>query len=305
MNTSVSLRNPMFLLREPTETISGNKLPTNKQVLQLLFYQTREAKKTLTASYQFVIGEVTKFWSRAGIKIQNVSRCVKKVEKLYYKYRNLQKNPNPTVEREFSEFLETLFDIAHGNVQDIADSEALKFLFDQKTDRKYHLRVCKEIGNTRQLLEKPIFEQDHTNTTQTSDENISGNDNNVNLITDDEYRSNSDVTLPSSSKSTSEPPLSGEQALSGKTTTTTSHQSTLSMFEVQGRNYEAKNERGTINIFTEDVVAALDSCNISYRNSVRLISVISEALGVNTSALILNKTSFNEYRSKFRKEAAE
>ncbi|CAD6233740.1 GSCOCG00012293001-RA-CDS, partial [Cotesia congregata] len=72
-----------------------------------------------------------------------------------------------------------------------------------------------------------------------------------------------------------------------------------------GRNYEAKNERGTINIFTEDVVAALDTCNISYRNSVRLISVISEALGVNTSALILNKTSFNEYRSKFRKEATE
>ncbi|CAG5077454.1 Protein of unknown function [Cotesia congregata] len=190
MNTSVSLRNPMFLLGEPTETISGNKLPTNKQVLQLLFYQTREAKKTLTASYQFVIGEVTKFW--AGIKIQIVSRCVKKVEKLYDKYRNLQKNPNPTVEREFSEFLETLFDIAHGNVQDIANSEALKFLFDQRTDRKYHLRVCKEIGNTRrQLLEKQIFEQDHTNTTQTSDENISGNENNVNLITDDEYRSNS------------------------------------------------------------------------------------------------------------------
>ncbi|CAG5100646.1 Protein of unknown function [Cotesia congregata] len=220
MNTSVSLRNPMFLLGEPTETISGNKLPTNKQVLQLLFYQKREAKKILTASYQFVIGEVTKFWFRAGIKIQIVPRC------------KLTKNPNPTVEREFSEFLETLFDIAHGNVQDIADSEALKFLFDQITDRKYHLRVCKEIGNTRQLLEKQIFEQDHTNTTQTSDENISGNDNNVNLITDDEYRSNSDVALPSSSKSTSEPPLSGEQALSGETTTTTSHQSTLSMFEV-------------------------------------------------------------------------
>lgn len=113
------------------------------------------------------------------------------------------------------------------------------------------------------------------------------------------------MTLPSSSKSTSEPPLSGEQALSGATTATASHHSTLSMFEVQGRNYEAKNERGTVNILTEDVVAALDSCNIFYRNSVRLISVISEPLGVDTSALILNKTSFNEYRSKFRREAAE
>lgn len=144
MNTSVNLRNPMFLLGEPTEAISGNKLPTNKQVLKLLFYQTREAKKTLPASCQFVIEEVTKFWIRAGIQIQIVSRCVKKVEKLYNQYRSLQKNPNPTKEREFSVFLEQLFDIAHGNVQDVANNEALKFLFDQRTDRKYHLRVCKE-----------------------------------------------------------------------------------------------------------------------------------------------------------------
>lgn len=113
------------------------------------------------------------------------------------------------------------------------------------------------------------------------------------------------MILPSSSEHISEPPLSGEQALSGETITTTSHLSTLSMFEVQGRNYDPKNERGTINILTEDVVAVLDSCNISYRNSVRLISAISVALGVDTSALILNKTSFNEYRSKFRREAAE
>lgn len=154
MNTFVSLRNPMFLLGEPTETISGNKLPTNKQVLQLLFYQTKEAKKTLPASCQFVIGEVTKFWYRAGIEIQIVARCMKKVEKLYNKYKSLQKNPNPTTEREFSEFLETLFDIAHENVQDIADNEALKFLSDQRTDRKYHLRVCKENDNTCQLLGK-------------------------------------------------------------------------------------------------------------------------------------------------------
>lgn len=107
-----------------------------------------------------------------------------------------------------------------------------------------------------------------------------------------------DLTLPPSSKSTSEQVLRGE-------TTSTSQQSTSSIFELQGRNYEPKKERGTMNILIEDVVATLDSCRISYRNSVRVISSIATALGIDTKDLILNKTSFNEYRTKIRKNAAE
>ncbi|CAH0552832.1 unnamed protein product [Brassicogethes aeneus] len=155
--------------------------------------------------------------------------------------------------------LQKLFDIAHGKVQDIVDKEALEFLSDQRIDRKYDLHICKENDNICQPLEKPMFEQDDANTTRLKD-NKSENDDNIYLVTEDEYCSNSDVNLPSSSKSTSEQPLSGEPPLSGETTT--SYQSTLSMFEVQGRNYEPKNKRGTINILTEDVVATLDSCNI-------------------------------------------
>lgn len=120
------------------------------------------------------------------------------------------------------------------------------------------------------------------------DKIVSENDDHTDLITNDEHRSVSDLTLPSSSKTTSDEPLSGEQTLSDETTTSTSHQSSHSMFEVGGRDYDPKNVTGTINILTEDVIAALDSCNISYRNSVRLISAISTALGVNTNTLILN-----------------
>ncbi|CAH0563114.1 unnamed protein product [Brassicogethes aeneus] len=84
-----------------------------------------------------------------------------------------------------------------------------------------------------------------------------------------------------------------------------SQQSAASMFEAQGRNYETKRERGTINILTEHVVATLDNCKISYRNSVRIISAVAMALGVDSDSLILNKTSFNERRSKIRRDAAE
>lgn len=42
-----------------------------------------------------------------------------------------------------------------------------------------------------------------------------------------------------------------------------------------------------------------------YRNSVRIISAVAMALGVDSDSLILNKTSFNEDRRKIRKDAAE
>ena len=66
MTTSASLRNSMFLLREPTETISGNKLPTNKQVLKLLFYQTREAKN----HFLLVINSLQKKLLNSGIELE-------------------------------------------------------------------------------------------------------------------------------------------------------------------------------------------------------------------------------------------
>nr|CAR82250.1 hypothetical protein [Cotesia congregata] len=208
---------------------------------------------------RFIYNEVSKFWSRAGIPVQYSSRCTAKLAKLYNNYRDAQKNSNAEFEQEFSEYLDKLFDIAHGDVQNKVDSDVLKFLNDQRTVRKYHLRILKSENDSIESV---------------------------------------DLTLPPSSKSISEQILS-----SG--TTSTSWQSISSTFELQGRNYEPKNERGTINILTEDLVATLDSCRISYRNSVRVISSIASALGVDTNDLILNKTSFNEYRSKIRKEAAE
>lgn len=45
----------------------------------------------------------------------------------------------------------------------------------------------------------------------------------------------------------------------------------VSEFEETERYYERKNFRGTVNIFTDDVVAAFDGCKISYRGSVRLV----------------------------------
>lgn len=96
----------------------------------------------------------------------------------------------------------------------------------------------------------------------------------------------------------------GGATSSGEALTFSSPLSQRSEFELGGRYYNRKGERGTINIMTENVVATLDNCKVSYRNSVRIISAISEALEFDTNNLILNKTSFNEQRKKIREQKA-
>lgn len=114
MNQSITSRDPMFLLGETSDTISVNKLPSNKQILKLLYYCSRR-QKTPAASYSVVIDEVCKFWCRAGIPVKRNHQLVKLLKKLHCIYRNLQKSSNLDREKEFSECLEKLFDIAHGD----------------------------------------------------------------------------------------------------------------------------------------------------------------------------------------------
>lgn len=95
------------------------------------------------------------------------------------------------------------------------------------------------------------------------------------------------------------------ESQSSSDTQTMSQKSAGSVYTPKGRDYEKKNVRGTINVMTDDVVAVLDRCKVSYRNSVLIICAIAVALNVNTDELILNKSSFHDQRTKIRQKNAE
>ncbi|KAK7865492.1 hypothetical protein R5R35_014608 [Gryllus longicercus] len=84
-----------------------------------------------------------------------------------------------------------------------------------------------------------------------------------------------------------------------------SQRSVGSNYKPAGRYYETNNVRGTINVMTEKVVAAFDTCKLSYRKSVHIIAAVAEALDVDTDNIIMNKTSFNDWRNRIREERAE
>ena len=126
------------LVGSTNHQILGSKLPSKKQVLQVLFYNLRFVKLNLRDSARLVLDEVFLFWRKARIPTQIESRCIEKVEKLYKEWRNLQKTSSKSVaqlqkEAKFVEDLDDLFDVAHGNALEmIKIEEDRKFLLLQK-----------------------------------------------------------------------------------------------------------------------------------------------------------------------------
>lgn len=64
-------------------------------------------------------------------------------------------------------------------------------------------------------------------------------------------------------------------------------------------------QRGRKNFITPKLVATLDRCKLSTRDAVYIIDATAEALGHNTTDLVINKTSINRVRRTNRKEHAE
>ncbi|KMQ83815.1 adenylate kinase 9-like protein [Lasius niger] len=61
-------------------------------------------------------------------------------------------------------------------------------------------------------------------------------------------------------------------------------------------------KRGNINFITTKLVAALDKCKLSDRNSVHILMATAEALGHKTEDLVINRTSIRRCRQKLRTE---
>lgn len=91
---SVELRSDkqhIFLIGLPSYQINGAKLPSNRQVLSVLFYNIREVKLTVSESANLVIRECIIYWEKARIPTRALPNCVKKLVDLYHVWREFQK----------------------------------------------------------------------------------------------------------------------------------------------------------------------------------------------------------------------
>lgn len=109
----------IFLVGKCEKEIFGAKLPSMKQVLQVLFYNIRVEHNNLKESCRLAINSTLPFWQKARIPTRTENNCTQKLEKLYNEWRILQKTCNSQYEKhrlkenEFREKIEdSVFDIA-------------------------------------------------------------------------------------------------------------------------------------------------------------------------------------------------
>lgn len=138
-NTKKNIRSNIYLIGSEISQIFGAKLPSNKQVLSVFFYNHNIVKLTIRESARLAIREVSIFWSKAKIPIRDEQRCIDKLENLHKTWVAIGKNKNKRTEaqrnkeRAFTEKLNDLFDIAHANALNMIKWEEDKqFLIAQR-----------------------------------------------------------------------------------------------------------------------------------------------------------------------------
>lgn len=285
MMMSVELRSDkqnIFLIGLSSHQIKGAKLPSNRQVLAVLFYNIREVKLSVSESANLVIRECVIFWEKARIPTRAFPNCVKKLVDLYHVWRDLQKNSTKTQdvykdrENAFEKDLENLFDIAHANALEKMKIEEDKIFLNKQrepgrsgclagVDKKL---ADKEERSRRRLLEEEqrklkqseLLSTASTSTTQNLEHELQDSD---------------------------EEPVLNNASLPGVSCPETS------------------SKRGTKTLITPKLVAALDRCQLSIRDSVYILHAVVEALGLSSDDFPINKSSIQRIRTQTRKSRAE
>ena len=125
------LRQNIFLIGDMVTQIIGNKLPSKKQVLKVLFFNMRELNMQLRENATLVIQETLIFWKKAGLITRRENKCIKLIEDLYDKWRSIQKSTgkpfNIENEKKFILEINNLFDIAASDIFDLIDKKKIFF----------------------------------------------------------------------------------------------------------------------------------------------------------------------------------
>lgn len=127
----------IYLIGNVNTQICGNKLPSKRQAMEVLFFNLREVKLNLRQSAALVVKEIEIFWQKAQLPTKQDYNCVTKLEKLYNEWRNIQRHKtrptNAAREQTFISDMDNLFDIAHEDVGKMADEICLQFLEKQRS----------------------------------------------------------------------------------------------------------------------------------------------------------------------------
>lgn len=262
-----------------SEPLQGRKLPSNRQVFQRFLFFHQQQKQTVRQSAKSVIAEVSSFWDLAGIPVQKEDRRIGKVIRLYEELRLLTKSKGRAGQAQarkeniFSEKMEDLFDIAHGDALNlIKNPEDRLFLeFQRKKGRPGYiggLDVKTTNANTRRENRK---EKENSRKEK---------------LRMEMEASTSQIVFESDSSLSSTDENSEERGACG------------------GEPRSIKQRRGRTNIISPNLAAALDRTNTTDRKATYVLTAAASSMGLNPEELNINRSSIRRIRSEHRKRVA-
>ncbi|GBL94807.1 hypothetical protein AVEN_197496-1 [Araneus ventricosus] len=282
----------IYLIGSERHQITGCKLPSNRQVLSVLFYNLHEVKLSIrerkcrlgSARMPHFLGE-----SKDSYK-SDTSLCRKDHEDVQLLAQSSKKclpwarNARRKCERNFISDLNNLFDIAHGNALEIIKIEELrKFLLSQREPGRrgclmgIDMRLAK--CEVRVLLK--VIEQ----------ENRWANAHHSSEI-DDNFMDSSEEL--SGTENISDQPGPSSNITQSSLEENINAQIELRMGIVRGRKC----------FLTPKIMAVLDRFHISQRRAVFILKAVAESLGYNIDELAINRNTIQRYREDFRKTKA-
>lgn len=162
-SASSTRRRKLFLVGSVKHAITGSKLPSIGDVLNVLFYNLRYRRLDLNASAALLAEEILLYWKKARIPTRNPDKVRQKIKDLHKSWQNLQKNATKSsqIHREREEAFKNTFD----NLFDIAAMNAMQMMKIEE-DREFLIQQRKKgregcmIGVDRNLVAREARKRD-------------------------------------------------------------------------------------------------------------------------------------------------
>ena len=123
-----------WLIRHPCETVTGARLPSGHDVMKNFAYYHRVLKLTISTSATKVYDQLVVFWLKSRLPIWHKPNIIQKIKDLYCQHTGLMKHRSRNNARdqknqkEYSDKLDTLFDVSHANSIKLITNDDRQFL---------------------------------------------------------------------------------------------------------------------------------------------------------------------------------
>ncbi|GBN44935.1 hypothetical protein AVEN_7158-1 [Araneus ventricosus] len=280
----------IYLIGSERHQITGCKLPSNRHVLSVLFYNLHEVKLSIRESANSVVRECLIFWEKARIPTRATPHCVEKIMKMYNYWCNLQKSAcrrsetQEENERNFISDLNNLFDIAQANALEIIKiEEDRKILLSQREpgQRGCLMGIDMKLAKREERALLRVIEQENRRSKAHHSSEI-----------DDNFMDSSEES--SGTEDISDQPGPSSNIAQSSLEENINAQIELRMGIVRGRKC----------FLTPKIMAVLDRFHISQRSAVFILEAVAESLGHNIDELAINRNTIKRYREDFRKMKA-